>query len=373
LTEYGYEVIRLPDKISALHYVQTRKSDLIILSSRQDQAFDGFELTQGIRKLDPQLPIIMITHTDDLILAAFRAGVKDCVKPVFSAGELLASVQRCLKTRLTRKLAESELTASVARRRDWMIGSNAAIERVKAFIQKIASTNSDVLVTGETGTGKELVAELIHLTSPRRKKPMVSIRCAAISDKLLANELFGSENGSFAGVHFSGHGKLKLVEGGTVFFDEIVNIGPGVQSKIIRVIKNRRVQVSGGRRSVSLDVRIIAATSQNVEARVKDRNISEDLYETLSMARIHLPPLRERREDIPALLEHYLGIFNQEFGRQVEGFADEVIEDLIRYDWPGNIRELRDLLEAVVSGSPSRIISASDLPLQHRNKLASTR
>jgi DNA-binding NtrC family response regulator len=373
LVEYGYEVIESPDKTGSLRDVQTRRPDLIILSSRQDQAFDGFELTRQIRRLDRRLPIIMITHTDELILAALRAGVKDCVKPGFSIGELLASVQRCLKNRLTRKLSESELAASVDRSGDWMIGSSAAIGKVKAFIQKIAWTNSEVLVTGETGTGKELVAELIHLTSPRRKKPMVSIHCAAISDKLLANELFGSENGSFTGVHFSGEGKMKLVEGGTVFFDEIVDMGPCVQSKIIRVIKNRSVKELRGRRGVSLDIRIIAATSQDMEAGVRDGKICEDLYETLGVARIDLPPLRERGEDIPALLEHYLGIFNQQFGRQVEGFDDGVLEDLIRYDWPGNIRELRNLLEAVVSGSPSRIISASDLPLQHRNKFESTR
>jgi DNA-binding NtrC family response regulator len=362
--EYGYEVIESPDKTRALRDVQTRKPDLIILGSRQDQAFDGFELTRQIRRLDRRLPIIMITHTNELVLAALRAGVKDCVKPDFSVLELLASVQRCLKNHLTRKLPKSELTAPVARTSDWMIGSSVAIEKVNAFISKIASTHSDVLVTGEAGTGKELVAELIHLTSPRREKPMVSINCAAIPENLWEGELFGSENGSFTRPH---SGKLKLAEGGTVFFDEIVKIGPGAQAGILRVIESRKVYLSGSRSKLSLDIRFVAATSQDVETKVTQGRIREDLYEMLSVASIHLPPLRDRREDIPALLEHYLGIFNQGFGRQVEGFTDEVLEYLLRYDWPGNIRELRDLLEAVVSGSPSHMISASDLPLQHRN------
>ena len=153
-----------------------------------------------------------------------------------------------------------------------------------------------------------------------------------------------------------------------MFFDEIGNTSPYAQAKIVRAIKDRRVQESGGRRSISLDIRIIAATSQDVEARVKEGKIREDLYDTLSIARIHLPPLRERQEDIPALLEHYRGIFNQGFGRQVEGFTDEVLEDLLGYDWPGNVRELRNLLEAIFSGPPARIISASDLPLGYRSR-----
>ena len=179
--------------------------------------------------------------------------------------------------------------------------------------------------------------------------------------------MFGHQNGAFRGGPFSSEGKLKLAEGGTVFFDEIVNISPYAQAKIVRAIKDRRVQESGGRRGISLDIRIIAATSRDVEARVKEGKIRQDLYDALSIARIHLPPLRGRKEDIPALLEHYLGIFNQRFGREAEGFSDEVLEELLGYDWPGNVRELRNLLEAIFSGPAVRIISASDLPTEYRS------
>jgi DNA-binding NtrC family response regulator len=368
LVECRYEVIESADKTSTLRLVQIRKPDLIILGACQDPALDGFELTRQIRKLDRRLPIIMITHTDELNLAAFRAGVNDCLKRAFSVGELHASVQRCLIDQLTRKLLKSDLTASAARTGNWMIGSRANIRGVRAFVEEFASTDNGILVTGETGTGKELVAELIHLASPRWQKPMVSINCAAISDKVLESELFGHERRTFTEAYSSNEGKLKLAEGGTVFFDEICEMSPYAQATILRAIEKREVHDSGSRRIISLDIRIIAATRQDIEASVKGGKIREDLYERLSVARIHLPPLKERKEDIPALFEYYLGTFNQVFGRQVEGFTDEVLEHLLRYDWPGNVQELRNLVEAIFIGLRSNIISASDLPLQYRSK-----
>ena len=369
LTSHGYEVIESPDKTNTLRFVQTRTADLVIVGYRHAQAPDGLEITNQIRKLDRRLPVILIasTHTDELILAALRAGVKDYLKHPFPGDELLGSVHRCLST-LSRKPTRSELAPSSEVSGNWIVGGSGGIKEVRAFIEKVSSTDSNVLVTGETGTGKELVAELIHLSSSRREKPMVSINCAAIPDTLLESELFGYEKGAFTGAHSSREGTLKLAEGGTVFFDEIGDMSPYAQAKILRAIENRKIQQLGGRRTISLNIRIIAATNQDVEARVADGKIREDLYYRLSVARIHLPPLRERKEDIPALLEHYLGTFNQVFGRQVEGFSDEVLENLLCYDWPGNIRELRNLLEAIFIGGSSPVISASDLPLQYRNK-----
>ena len=370
LTGHGCEVIESPDMTSTLCFVQTRAPDLVIVGYRQDQAPDGLEVTHQIRKLDRRLPIILITptHTDELILAALRAGVKDYLKHPFPVGELLGSVQRCLNNYLSRKASKPETVPSSDVNGNWIVGGSGGIKEVRTFIDKVSSTDSNVLVTGETGTGKELVAELIHVTSPRRQKPMVSINCAAIPDNLLESELFGYEKGAFTGAHSSSEGKLKLAEGGTVFFDEIGDMSPYAQAKILRAIENRKIHQLGGKRTISLNIRIIAATNQDVEARVADGKIREDLYYRLSVARIHLPPLRERKDDIPALLEHYLGTFNQIFGRQVEGFTDELLEGLLCYDWPGNVRELRNLLEAIFIGVPSHVICASDLPLQYRNK-----
>jgi DNA-binding NtrC family response regulator len=309
LTSHGYEVIESPDKTNTLRFVQTRTADVVIVGYRHDQAPDGLKLIHQIRKLDRRLPIILITptHNDELILAALRAGVKDYLKHPFPLGELLGSVQRCLDNHLTRKPSKSELVPSSEGRGNWIVGGSGGIKEVRAFIDKVSSTDSNVLVTGETGTGKELVAELIHMSSSRRQKPMVSINCAAIPDGLLESELFGYEKGAFTGAHSSREGKLKLAEGGTVFFDEIGDMSPYAQAKILRAIENRKIHQLGGRRNISLNIRIIAATNQDVEARVADGRIREDLYYRLSVARIHLPPLRERKEDIPALLAHYLG------------------------------------------------------------------
>jgi DNA-binding NtrC family response regulator len=370
LTSHGYQVIESPDKTSTVRYLQTRTPDVVIVGHCQDQTPNDLEITHQIRKLDRRLLIILITptHTDELILAALRAGVKDYLKYPFPVGELLGSVERCLDNHLSRKHSKSQLVASSTINGSWMIGGSGGMKEVRAFIEKVSSTDSNVLVTGETGTGKELVAELIHMTSSRRQNPMVSINCAAIPDGLLESELFGYEKGAFTGAHSSCEGKLKLAEGGTVFFDEIGDMSPYAQAKILRAIESRQIHQLGGRRSISLNIRIIAATNQDLEARVADGKIRKDLYYRLSVARIHLPPLRERKEDIPALLEYYLATSNQVFGRQVKGFTDEVLENLLCYDWPGNIRELRNLLEAIFIGRPSHVISASDLPLQYRNK-----
>jgi DNA-binding NtrC family response regulator len=368
--DHGYEVIESLDLTSILRSVQTRAPDLVIVGYRHNRAPDGLEVTHQIRKLDRRLPIILITatHTDELILAALRAGVKDYLKHPFLVGELLRSVERCLNNYLARKHPKSELVASPSVSGSCIVGGSRGIKEVKAFIEKVSSTDSNVLVTGETGTGKELVAELIHVTSSRRHKPMVSINCAAIPDGLLESELFGFEKGAFTGAHSPSDGKLKLAEGGTIFFDEIGDMSPYAQAKILRAIENRQIHQLGGSRSIPLNIRIIAATNQDVEARVADGKIRKDLYYRLSVARIHLPPLRERKEDIPALLEYYLRTFNQVFGRQVEAFTDEVLENFLCYDWPGNVRELRNLLEATFIGVPSHVISVSDLPLQYRNK-----
>jgi DNA-binding NtrC family response regulator len=372
LTDHGYEVIESLDLASILRLVQTRAPDLVIIGYRTNRAPDGLEITHQIRKLDRRVPIILIaaTHTDELVLAALRAGVKDYLKHPFLVGELLGSVERCLNNYVSRKHSKPKLVAPSAVSGNWIVGGSGRMKEVKAFTEKVSSTDSNVLVTGETGTGKELVAESIHVTSPRRHKPMVSINCAAIPDNLLESELFGFEKGAFTGAHSSSDGKLRLAEGGTVFFDEIGDMSPYAQAKILRAIENRQIHQLGGRRSIPLNIRIIAATNQDVEARVADGKLRKDLYYRLSVARIHLPPLRERKEDIPALLEHYLSTFNQVFGSRVEAFTDEVLEDFLCYDWPGNIRELRNLLEAIFIGGPSRVVSASDLPPQYRNKFS---
>ena len=215
-----------------------------------------------------------------------------------------------------------------------LIGSSLAIWKVKTYLRKVALTDSHVLITGETGTGKELAAQYIHHHSARRAKPLVTINCAALPDGLLESELFGYERGAFTGATSSYSGKLKLADGGTVLFDEIGDMSPYAQAKILRVIETKEVYPLGGRRSVPLDIRIIAATNRNLDQRMANNEFRQDLYFRLNVARVHLPPLSERKEDIPLLTDHFVQKFSAQFGRGIEGFSDEAMELLLRYDWP---------------------------------------
>jgi transcriptional regulator with PAS, ATPase and Fis domain len=237
---------------------------------------------------------------------------------------------------------------------------------------KVAPTQSTVLITGETGTGKELAAELIHRNSSRHKKPFVCINCAALPENLVESELFGYERGAFTGAIASKQGKFEQAEGGTVFLDEIGDMSPYAQAKILRAIEIKEVYRLGGKGSISLNVRVIAATNQDIERLVAQEKFRKDLYYRFNVAMVHLPPLRDRKEDIPPLLGHYIRELNQRFGREVEGFTQEAMESLLHYDWPGNIRELKNLLEATFINLPSRKIAFMDLPKQFQRRLQET-
>src|SRR5262245_6905818 len=366
----GYQVIESRDKNGLYQTVQTGKSDVVIVLFPQNAAGDELEWTKQIRTLDLRLLIIWTApnHTGELLLTALRSGVKDYLREPFSTEELIASIDRCLHGCLSRQAAISESRPSDLAEERGMIGDGAAMRETRSLIARVAATDSNVLITGETGTGKELVAELIHMKSSRRRKPMISINCAAIPDGLLESELFGYERGAFTGADFAHEGKLKLTEGGTVFFDEIGDMSIYAQAKILRAIEGREIHRLGGRRSISLDIRVIAATNQDLEAKVAESSFRKDLYYRMSVARIHLPPLRKRKEDIPALLDYYVRKLNVTFRRDVEGFTEEALQYLLGYDWPGNIRELRNLLEAIFINTAPRQISSQDFPHQFRSK-----
>lgn len=252
-----------------------------------------------------------------------------------------------------------------------LIGDSPAMREIKAYIGKVAAADSPVLITGETGTGKELVAELIHRHSRRAAMPFVWINCAAIPDSLLESELFGYERGAFTGAQSRKAGQLELADGGTVFLDEIGDMSPYAQAKILRAIENKAVYRLGGRRSVPLDVRVIAATNQDLERLIAAEKFRKDLYFRLNVARIHLPPLRERRDDIGLLCAYYLREFNQRFRRQVQGLTEEAMVAIVGHDWPGNVRELKNLLEAAFVNAPHRWIALADLPAGFRRPASS--
>ena len=367
------EVIESSDQTGALRAFQERGPAVVIVGSPRDGAWDGLEVAKEIRQWDRSVPLILITKnsSEELAIAALRVGVNDYFRPPFSLSEVAASVERWLAQALPgESFRKHEDTASSIIGSQGMVGGSPQIRQIKACITKVAATDTNVLITGETGTGKELVAELIHRNSPRHEKPFVAINCAAIPDSLLESELFGHERGAFTGAHAPQRGRLKGAEGGSIFFDEIGDMSLSAQAKVLRAIESKEVQRVGGRGNIPVNVRVIAATNQDLERAVVEGKFRKDLYFRVNVATIHLPPLRERKEDIPLLFDHYVREFNRRFGRDCEGFTQEAFESMLRYEWPGNVRELKNVLEAVIINLVSRRIAFLDLPERLRKQLS---
>jgi DNA-binding NtrC family response regulator len=375
LLPYGYSVVEALEPTDAIGIFQRQSPDLILVNASLLGAHDGLTLAQHVRKQDNMMPLILLTAngSEELAVAALRVGVNDYVKLPVVPEELLSRVRVQLSSlRRSSASVSSKTTAEGRPYGAYLVGDSPSMQQIKAYIEKVGASDSNVLITGETGTGKELVAELIHQTSPRRPRPFVCINCAAIPDTLLESELFGYEKGAFTGANTASEGKLKLADGGAIFFDEIGDMSPYAQAKILRAIETREVYRLGGKRSIPLNIRVLAATNHDLEQSVAQGQFRKDLYFRLNVARIHLPPLRERKEDIVPLCHYYLRTLNQHFGRQVEGFTDEALARLIRHDWPGNVRELKNLLEATFVNEPAQRISLADLPDPFRRQYAAT-
>jgi DNA-binding NtrC family response regulator len=317
-------------------------------------------LATKLRAGDAQLPVILVVQagSEALAIEALRAGIKDYLKKPCSPGDIADAVV----TRLAAAERDSRTRRTPRSDAPHIVGASVAVMEIRSYLARVAASDTNVLITGETGTGKELAAASIHNWSPRANKRMVSINCAAIPEALLESELFGYERGAFTGAATSRAGQLQIACGGTVLFDEIGDMGPLAQAKILRAIECKEVFPLGGNRPTPLDVRIVAATNQDLERRVEDGAFRKDLYYRLNVARIHLPALRERREDIPLLLGHYVAEMNMRFHRDVEGLTDEAHAHLMRYDWPGNVRELRNLVESVFVTLRGTRIGIDDLP-----------
>ena len=363
----GWAVIPTPDIAALPQTVHRIRPDLLIIGVAQDDAWQSVQVVQDIHHRDRTLPVILLMSysSEELAIAALKAGVYDYVKVPFASDTLLASVRRGLADLRVQASQPSLAMDTASPQSDsLMIGDSLAMRQIKAYIKKVANTDCNALITGETGTGKELVALLVHQCSQRYQQPLISINCTAIPEGLLESELFGYERGAFTGAHTSSAGVLQQAEGGTVFFDEIGDMNPYAQAKVLRAIDSREIRRLGGKRSIALNIRLIAATNQDPERLVADSVFRKDLYFRLNVARIHLPPLRDRREDIPLLLARYIQDANQRFGRAVETFTPEATALLLRYEWPGNVRELKNLIEATFVNLPARHIPYLDLPEQ---------
>jgi DNA-binding NtrC family response regulator len=364
LKQKGFEVVVSVSLEEGLNLFQKVRSDIAIIDYYGPPAGKSLKVAKLLQQQRQTTPVILIVResSEAKAIAALRVGVSDYFKRPYSHEEMLESIRRHLK-RSPRNASNGKPEESGADLT--FIGESPNINKIKEYIVRVAATDCNVLITGETGTGKEKVAELIHWHSSRRERPMICLNCAALPENLLESELFGYENGAFTGAFCSYPGKLRLAEGGTFFMDEIFEMVPHMQAKILRVIDTRKIYSLGGRTSIPLNIRIVAATNQDPENSMEQGTLRKDLFYRLNVARIHVPPLRERQTDIPLLLQYFLREMNRRYGRRVEGFADETLEVLLGYAWPGNIRELKSLVEALFINLPSRRVAylgLSDFP-----------
>jgi len=376
LGDAGYTVEAVDSGAAALAKIADGRYDLLVLDIMMPK-MDGVEVLRRVKEAHPDVEVVMITGLSQIATAvsAMKLGAFDYLSKPFEPEELRLSVERALERR---RLLQENLTlkseVSSRYRLENIIGASPGMQGVYRLIAKCAPTNSTVLLTGENGTGKELVARAIHYNSLRKDGPFVPVDCNALSENLLESELFGHVKGSFTGAVATKRGLFEAARGGTLFLDEIGNISLPTQAKLLRVIQEREFRAVGDTRSQEADVRIIAATNKDLVAMVKAETFREDLYYRVNIFPIRVPPLRERREDIPALAFHFLGVFSRELGRKAAGFSDGAMNLLVHHSWPGNVRELENAVQRalILAGDGmvrrAHIASIADgAPRQERN------
>ncbi|MFQ5509218.1 MAG: sigma-54-dependent transcriptional regulator [Leptospirillia bacterium] len=362
LTSDGYDVIAHADGEGAMAALFERRFDLV-LTDLQLPGQSGMEVLAAAKETYPDIPVVVMTAYGSIETAveAMRRGAFDFIPKPFDPDHLALVLNKATEAR--RLLAENRVLRQTARHMGApeIIGTAPAITDILEAVDKVASGDTTVLITGESGTGKELFAQLVHAASPRADGPFVAINCAAIPDQLLESEFFGHEKGAFTGADKRRMGKFEVACGGTLFLDEIGDMDMNLQAKLLRVLQDGEVVRVGGERPVPLDVRVVAATNQTLTERVAEGKFREDLYYRLSPFPLRIPPLRERRTDIPALAVHFMGRFAAELGRPVQQIAPAAMDRLMSYLWPGNVRELQNAIERAVILADGNTIEQVDI------------
>lgn len=364
----GYNVLQAANGKDGLDIISKETVDLVITDLRMD-GISGQEVVEQVTTKYPGIPILVLTGHGSIEEAnkAIKSGAYYFLTKPLNLDHLNKIVTNALKERVQQlKIKELQEKLNKSQSASTMIGKSSELNKVKTMIQKAAPTKANVLITGESGVGKELVAKAIHDESPRKDKPFVIVHCAALSETLLESELFGHEKGAFTGAESQTRGKFELADGGTIFLDEIGEINLSTQIKLLRVLQEKNFERVGGEKSISVDIRIVAATNKNLEDEVKKGTFREDLFYRLNVVRIQIPSLRERKDDIPLLMHSFLKEFNIENQKNITGFDNHSKIAMLKYQWPGNIRELRNCVESAVVMCNTNQIGIEDLPASIR-------
>lgn len=359
----GYDVLKAANGKDGLALIAQGNVDLVITDLRMD-GMSGEEVVRHVTTENPGIPIIVLTGhgSIDDATAAIKAGAYDFLTKPLDLDHLNLIVKNALKGKIQAeqiKQLQSKLKASAA---DEMIGKSSELNRVRTLISKAAPSKANVLVTGESGVGKELVAHAIHNQSNRKDKPFIIVHLAAMSESLLESELFGYEKGAFTGAENQHKGHFERANGGTIFLDEIGEINQATQVKLLRVLQEKKFERVGGEKDIEVDVRVVAATNKDLEKEVAEGRFREDLFYRLNVVRIQMPSLRERKDDIPLLMHSFLKEFAEENEKQIKGFDAKSKAVMVKYSWPGNIRELRNCVESAVVMCSGDEIKKEDLP-----------
>ncbi|MDZ7372565.1 MAG: sigma-54 dependent transcriptional regulator [candidate division KSB1 bacterium] len=364
LSKEGYRVLIADRARQALEILQREAVDVVLSDLRMPE-MGGTELLRECKRINPEVEVIMLTAygTVESAVEAMKEGAYDFITKPFKRVTVVKAIQKALeKQALSRENLLLRRQLETTRAKEQMIGASPAIQRVLELVQRVAPTNTTVLITGESGTGKELVARLIHQFSPRRNAPFIAINCGAIPENLIESELFGHVRGAFTGATRDKDGLFKVASGGTLFLDEVCAIPLNLQVRLLRAIEEKEFLPVGGTRPVRVDVRILAASNRNLAKEVEEGRFREDLYYRLNVVNIDLPPLRERKEDIPLLVQYFIDRHNRALGKRVRGVDEETMGVLVNYEWKGNVRELENVIERAMILCDDELIRVYHLP-----------
>ncbi len=365
LQRAGHKVTAADDAQVALRALAAEPVDLVITDLKMPGAIDGLGLLDEVKRRSPETQVVVMTAfaSTETAIAALKRGAYDYLTKPFKVDEIQVVVERALERQaLVRDVAVLRSKVQDSYKLSSLLGRSAPMQRVFELIRKIAPTKTNVLITGASGTGKELVARALHAEGTRASRPFVAVNCGAIPDTLIESELFGHVRGAFTGATGAKEGLFAAADGGTLFLDEIAELPMPMQVKLLRALQERKVKPVGGTEEKAVDVRVVAATNRDLEAEVAQGGFRQDLYYRLNVIQVHLPPLRQRRDDIPILVEHFVKRYAAELGKRMAGVSPEALAVLAAYDYPGNVRELENIVERAVTLETAQVIQRSALP-----------